>query len=175
MTEYDSDKPYDFAIAVFDGRDTADRVFDVIKELEEDDKLKLHDAAVYYRADDGKVKLKNKGFIATWKGGGIGLLVGALLGGPILGAAVGGVIGWVRSDERRDLKDQVDKALGPNDSALAVIVENADWDAVKAAIEPFQAEFVFAEMKGMDLSRLEELTGDKAIITAAEEDFAAVE
>lgn len=175
MADYDGDKPYDFAISVYEGQDTADRAYDAVKALEKDGVLSLHDAAVIYRTDSGKVKLKNKGFVAGWKGGGIGLLVGALLGGPLLGAAVGGFVGWVRGDERRDLKDQVGDHLGPDDSALAIVAENADWDAVAAAMEPFGAAFTYAELKGDALSKLEELTSDTEVTGAAEMDFEEVD
>ena len=94
MGNYLGDKPYDFAVVVFDGTGTADDAFDMMKAREERTGMTVHDAAVFTRSDKGTIKLHNKGFIGGWKGGTIGLGVGLLLGGPVGGALVGGLIGF---------------------------------------------------------------------------------
>jgi uncharacterized membrane protein len=174
MGDYIGDKPYDFAIAVYDGKGTADKAFDEIKALEKDGKTKIHDAAVFTRSDSGKIKLKNKGYIATWKGGGIGLIIGLLLGGPVGGAVVGGLIGFARGNDRRNLRGQVDEKLGMDNSALALVVENTDWDAVTAAMEPYGGELVYSELQGTALAQIDELTEDAEVTAAAEEEFEEV-
>ena len=91
MGEYLGDKPYDLAVIVFDGRYTANEAFETFKSIEMRTDTKIHDAAVFYRTEKGKIKLNNKGFVGGWKGGTIGLGVGILLGGPVGGAVVGGL------------------------------------------------------------------------------------
>ena len=77
MAHYLGDKPYDFAVVVFDGPETADEAYDMMKTREERTGMTIQEAAVFNRKPIGKIKLKNKGFIAGWKGGTIGLGVPA--------------------------------------------------------------------------------------------------
>ena len=60
MGTYLGDHPYDLAIAVYDGRGTADEAFDELKALERQGSLKIEEAAVFTRNERGKVKLDNK-------------------------------------------------------------------------------------------------------------------
>jgi uncharacterized membrane protein len=171
MGKYLGDKPYDFAVIVFDGSDTANEAFEAVKAIEARTEMKIHDAAVFYRSEKGKIKLNNKGFIAGWKGGTIGLGIGLLVGGPVGGAVVGGLIGFGRGNDRRNLRGLVDEKLGLSQSALAVILENTDRDAVEAAMEGLGGEAIYAELQGDALVKLEELTEDTEVTAEAEEAF----
>jgi uncharacterized membrane protein len=175
MGKYTGDKPYDLVIAVYDGLDTADEAFETIKSLEGHDRLKIHDAAVFTRTDKGKIKLKNKGYVATWKGGTIGLGVGLLLGGPIGGAVVGGLIGFGRGHQRRNLRELVDEKLGTTQSALAVVAENVEWAAVEAAMARFEGTMVYEELTGDSLAALEALEADEDVVAAAEDELVVVD
>ncbi|MGI9594990.1 MAG: DUF1269 domain-containing protein [Acidimicrobiales bacterium] len=165
--ELDKDKPYDFAVVIYEGTDTADRAFDALKDLEKKDALKIHDAAVITRNDQGKIKLDNKGFIAGGKGGAIGLVVGAILGGPILGAVIGWAVGFFRSSDRRDIRDALNDKLGPTDSALVAVVEDAKWDQVVAATEHLGGEAVHHQLQGESLAKLEQMANEEPDIEAA--------
>jgi uncharacterized membrane protein len=171
MGKYTGDKPYDFVVAVYDGLDTADEAFETIKSLEGHDRLKIHDAAVFTRTDKGKIKLKNKGYVATWKGGTIGLGIGLLLGGPIGGAVVGGLIGFGRGNQRRNLRGLIDEKLGATQSALAVVAENVEWAAVEAAMARFEGTMVYEELTGDSLAALEALEADDDVVAAAEDEL----
>ena len=171
MGKYTGDKPYDFVIAVFDGLGTADEAFDTVKSLEDHDRLKIHDAAVFTRTDKGKIKLKNKGYVATWKGGTIGLGIGLLLGGPIGGAVVGGLIGFGRGNQRRNLRGLVDEKLGETQSALAVVAENVEWAAVEAAMARFEGTMLYEELTGESLAALDALQSDEDVVAAAEDEL----
>jgi uncharacterized membrane protein len=171
MGKYTGDKPYDFAIAVYDGLGTADEAYDTIKSLEGHDRLKVHDAAVFTRTDKGKIKLKNKGYVAGWKGGTIGLGIGLLLGGPVGGAVVGGLIGFGRGHDRRNLRGLVDEKLGANQSALAVVAEDVEWGHVNDAMKHFGGELLYTELQGDSLTKLEELAADGDVTLAAEEEL----
>jgi len=171
MGKYTGDKPYDFVIAVYDGLGTADEAFETIKSLEGHDRLKIHDAAVFTRTDKGKIKLENKGYVATWKGGTIGLGIGLLLGGPLGGAVVGGLIGFARGNKRRNLRGLLDDKLGDTQSALAVVAENVEWKAVEAAMERFNGTMLYEELTGESLAALEALQEDDDVIAAAREEI----
>ena len=101
MKTYKTDKDYDLIIAVMDGREKADEFFTVMKSKEADGAFQVKEAATFHRNESGQILLNNKGYVAGWKGGGIGLGIGILLGGPLGFAAVGGLLGYLRGMERR--------------------------------------------------------------------------
>jgi uncharacterized membrane protein len=80
---------------------------------------------------------------ATVAAGGVGLIVGSLLGGPVGGLAVGALIGALR-DRGIDNKfiNNLSKRLKPNTSALFLLVESADADAVLKELKPFNATLI---------------------------------
>ena len=172
MADYDHDKDYDLIIAVLEGRDKADEFFTAVKELEADGAFHLKEAATFTREESGKIKLNNKGYVAGWKGGGIGLGVGILLGGPIGVAAVGGLIGYMRGADRRRLRDELDEKLGANQSAIALMLDDPiDWDALRKVGNDFGAELLNAEIRGEPLAKMQELAEDEDVQQAAEEEF----
>ena len=175
MGSYLGDKPYDFAIMIFDGKDTADEAFDAFRSIEERTEMKIHEAAVFTRSEKGTIKLKNKGFVAGWKGGAIGIGIGLLLGGPVGGALVGSLIGFGRGNERRNLRGVLNEKLGITESALAVVVENTDRFYVENAMKGLGAEVIYTELQGETLTKLEELAEDAEVTAEAEEAFEELE
>jgi uncharacterized membrane protein len=175
MGEYLGDKPYDFAVIVFDGPNTADEAYEAVKTITERTDMKIQDAAVFYRTEKGKIKLNNKGYIAGWKGGALGLGIGLLVGGPVGGAVVGGLIGFGRGNDRRNLRGLVNEKLGLRQSALAVVLENPDRDAVEAAMEGLGGEALYTELQGETMAKLEELTEDEDVTAEAEEAFEEID
>jgi uncharacterized membrane protein len=168
---YESDKDYDLIIAVMDGRGKADEFFTVAKSKEADGAFQVKEAATFHRNESGQIRLNNKGYVAGWKGGGIGLGVGILLGGPIGMAAVGGLLGYMRGKERRELRDKVNEQLGAEQSAIALMLDAVDWDVVREIGNAFGAELLHAELRGEDLQKVEELAEDPDVQQAVEEEF----
>jgi len=87
----------DIGIVTFHDEKKAGEVLKSIKKLEKEKLLKIEDAAVATKGDDGKVKIsqtldatKGKGAVS---GGAIGLVVGTMVGGPIGGALLGAAAG----------------------------------------------------------------------------------
>ncbi|MGI9612215.1 MAG: hypothetical protein ACR2QO_04845 [Acidimicrobiales bacterium] len=138
-----------------------------MKELEKEGHVKIHDAAVITRRDDGKIKLDNKGFIAGGKGGALGLVVGAVLGGAILGAVVGWAVGFFRSSDRREIRDALNHKLGLTESALATVVEDANWEQLLPATEALGGEAVHYQLQGESLAKLEQMAEEDPEIEAA--------
>jgi uncharacterized membrane protein len=175
VSTYDSDKNYDLIIAVFDGRARADEFFTVAKSKEADGAFHIKEAATFHRDEHGKITLNNKGYVAGWKGGGIGLGIGILLGGPLGFAAAGGLIGYMRSKERRELRDKVNAKLGAEQSAIALMLEDPiDWDVVREIGNAFDAELLYAELRGEALVKTEELAEDEDVQKAFEEEIGEV-
>jgi len=168
---YESDKDYDMIVAVFDGRGKADEFFTVVKAREADGAFAVKEAATFTREENGQIRLNNKGYVAGWKGGGIGLGVGILLGGPIGMAAVGGLLGYMRGKDRRELRDKVNEQLGPEQSAIALMLDAVDWDVLRDLGNAFDAELLHAELRGEDLEKVEELAEDPDVQQAVEEEF----
>jgi len=171
MKTYDSDKDYDLVIAVLDGRGKADEFFTVVKAREADGAFTVKEAATFTREESGQIRLNNKGYVAGWKGGGIGLGVGIILGGPIGMAAVGGLLGYMRGKERRELREKVNAQLGAEQSAIALMLDAVDWDVLRDLGHAFGAELLHAELRGEPLAKMEELAEDEDVQQAAEEEF----
>ncbi len=169
--KFDESKPYDFAVVIYEGRDTADSAYDALKGLEKEGLLKLHDAAVVTRTNRGTIHLKNKGFIAAGKGGVIGLVVGGLLGGPVAGAVIGSSIGFFRSRDRRAIRKALNDELGVTNSALAFVVEDAKWEEIVPATSRFGGEPVHYQLQGESLAKFEQMANEDPDIeeAAAEE------
>lgn len=171
MGKYLGDKPYDLAVIVFDGEHTADEAFDMMQTRSIRTGVTIHEAAVFTRGSNGKVKLDNKGFVGGWKGGTIGLGIGLLLGGPVGGALVGSLIGFGRSGDRREIRTMLNDKLGMEDSALAIVVENGNRPEIADALAAMGGVPVYVELQGDSLAKLEELSDDEELTAEAEEAF----
>ena len=172
MSGYDVDKDYALIIAVLDGRLRADDFFTSIKSRDDSGELHVKEAATFTREENGKIRLNNKGYVGGWKGGGIGLAVGILLGGPIGLAAVGGIVGYMRSKERRELRDSLNAQLGPEQSAIALTLDNPiDWEVLREVGNAFGAKLLHAEIGGEPLAKVAELAEDENVQQAVEEEF----
>ena len=139
--------------------------------------LQIKEAATFARDDSGKIKLNNKGYVVGWKGGGIGLGVGILLGGPVGFAAAGAALGYLRGKDRRELRDKINAQLGPAQSAIALMLDDPiDWDILREMGSAFGAELLHAELRGETLGKMEELTEDEDedVQKAFEEEFGEV-
>jgi len=172
MGIYQSDEDYDLVIAVFDSRIKADEFYEVVRSHEERGSFAIKEAATFTREENGKIRLNNKGYVGGWKGGGIGLAVGILLGGPIGLAAVGGIVGYMRSKERRELRDSLNAQLGPEQSAIALTLDNPiDWEVLREVGNAFGAKLLHAEIGGEPLAKVAELAEDENVQQAVEEEF----
>lgn len=161
---------YSFAVAVYDGPASAQAVFNTLKELQKEKALDIKDAAVFTRSGGGKIKMHNEGFVGTGKGGVLGLVIGAVaVSAPLAGLVVGGLIGFGRAGDRRKLKHMLDEAMGANQSALAVVIKQADWATVAEETKGYSGEIIMSEMSDEALAMLEGLVDDEDLRTATAE------
>ena len=172
MGVYQSDEDYDLVIAVFDGRVKADEFYEVMKSHQERGAFAIKEAATFTREENGKIRLNNRGYIAGWKGGSIGLGIGILLGGPVGGAVVGGLVGFLRSKDRREIREKLDAELSITGSAIALMLTDpVNRDLLKELGSAFDAELVHAELRGESMTRVEGLIEDEDVQEAIDEEF----
>ena len=139
-------------VVAYKGQNTADQVYESLRNLQRQGKVKIKTAVVVMRLPDGRLKLIHKRRVTVGKGIVGGGLLGLLIlgsGGLLAGAVVGGMIGASRSQQRATLKEFLDKELGQDDSALAILVSNADWEAIRAGTE---AVYGRGELLAMELT-----------------------
>jgi uncharacterized membrane protein len=167
-------------VVSYSGRDTANQAYDTLRQMEKDKQVDIKTAMVVNRKDNGKLKLKHKRRLTVGKGlvggGAVGLLVGGAVAPALLGgAAVGALVGASRSGQRRELKGFLEDKLGPDDSALAVLVKEADWAAVDAKMEPYGGESLVVQLTDDDAAAIEALATNEEVVVAVEEEVEVVE
>ena len=132
---------------MFDGQYTAEGMLKNFLEMQEKGDIQLEDAVVASRGPGEQVDIKQTKSVTgkyTLGGSGVGLLAGLLLGGPIGGlvggAAVGAIAGKMK-DVGIDDKfiKETSAALGPNTSAIFLMVKEANAEAVRKQLKPFKA------------------------------------
>jgi len=164
-------------IVAYKGQDTADEVYKTLRELEKQKlkKIDIKTAAVITRKDNGKLKLKHKKRLTVWKGaaagGAVALLLAGIGGGVILaGAVIGALLGSTRSGQRRDVKKFLDDKLGQDDSALAILIKDADWEAVAEATAQYGGEELSIELTAEAEAQLNALASDEGVAEAVSEE-----
>jgi uncharacterized membrane protein len=151
-------KDYSFAVVVYDGPASAQAVLNILKDLQEEETLDIKEAAVFSRYGNTKISMSNEGFVGTGKGGVLGLVIGAVVvSAPLAGLVLGGLIGFGRSGDRRHLKQVLDEALDADQSALAIVIKQADWAAVAEATKSYPGEIIMSELSDEALATLEDL------------------
>ncbi len=136
-------------VITFDDADEAGKVREAIKKMEKQGHISLDDSAVIVKDEEGKIHVKNELDRGVKVGAGVGsllgLFIGFLFGGPIgsmiVGAAGGAGVGALTDMgiQKSFVKD-VAASLEPSNSALFVIVRDANPNAAVAALKPYKGE-----------------------------------
>jgi uncharacterized membrane protein len=156
----------------YKGPGTADQAYETMRQLEKEGHVDIRTAMTVTRQEDGKLKLVHKRRLTVGKGLVAGGGVGLLLFGPgaiLAGMAIGAMAGATRSGQRAAVKDYLEDKLGPDESALVIIIKKADWDAVVERMEPFGGEHLISELSAADKAALDGLADNKEVVTAADE------
>lgn len=159
-----ADNKYSFIVVKYPSAATGEMALNAIVGLSKEQFIKLKDAVAITKTDAGKIKLHQtkddgakKGLL---KGGAIGVLF-ALLLGPAGWIVAGAALGTAFSMFDRGIKDKLLKELGekmtPQESALAVLVESADWERVFSRMKDhnFMGAIVIQELVGDDAAEFE--------------------
>ena len=154
----------------YDEPETAEEVRATLLRLQEEHVIKLDDALVVTRNEDGKMKLR-QAVSTTGAGAAGGVLWGSLIGllflAPLLGALVGGAAGaaggaitdvGVNDDFARDLGEQ----LEPGKAALLVLVRQSTPDKVLPEIQKYGGHVLQTSLSDDAEGRLRDALGDRA-------------
>ena len=158
---------YSFIVVRYPNKETADAALEVVKGLAKEKVVKLKDAVALTKNDKGKLQLHqtkddpaSKGFL---KGGVIGIIFAVLFGGAawiVAGAALGTAFAMFDRGIKNKLLKELGEKMTAEQSALAVLVEEADWAKVKERMgaQNFQGEIVVKELVEEHLSEVEKLS-----------------
>ncbi len=177
------DKNDSLFVVAYSGKDTANQVYEVLRGLEKAKKIDIKTAAVVNRKPNGKLRLKHKRRVTVWKGGigggALGLLLAALTpvggGAALAGAVVGALVGTSRSGGRRDAKKFLVDKLGQDDSALILLVEDADWNAIHEATESYGGESLVVDLSAAAEAQIARLAEDEEVAEAISEEVEVIE
>jgi uncharacterized membrane protein len=149
-------------VLTFKDEASAEQMRDKLVGLQKLELIKLSDAAVVVRQQDGKVKVKQAvSLVGAGALGGAfwGMLIGLLFWAPWLGLAVGavaGAAGAALSDYGVDDKfiKEVGAKIEPGHSALFLLVDRWTEDKVMDEIRGFDAEVLQTSLSKEDEAKL---------------------
>jgi uncharacterized membrane protein len=173
-------KAYSFIVVKYPDKDTGGEALSLVLGLAKEKVVKLKDAVAITKTDKGKIKLHQtkddpagKGLL---KGGVIGVLF-ALLFGPAGWIVAGAALGTAFAMFDRGIKNQLLKAVGedmtPDESALAVLIQEADWATLLDRFESanYGGETVVQELVPEDLDAVEKLTEKPEVVEAVPDEI----
>jgi uncharacterized membrane protein len=162
----DKAEKYSFIVVKYPQKDTADAALKAVLGLAKEKVVKLRDAVAITKTEKGKIKLHQTKDDATskglLKGGGVGVIF-ALLFGPagwiVAGAAAGGALATFDRGIKNKLLKELGENMTPEQSALAVLVESADWETAlgRMADLNLQGEVLVQELVDEHLAAIEKL------------------
>jgi uncharacterized membrane protein len=166
---------YSFIVVRYPNKETAEAALEVVNGLAKEKVVKLKDAVALTKDEKGKIHMHqtkddpaSRGFL---KGGVIGIIF-AVLFGPAGWIVAGAALGTAFAMFDRGIKNKLLKELGEkmttDQSALAVLVEEADWTAVKERMgaQNFNGEIVVQELVDEHLAEVEKLTENAKAVEA---------
>jgi uncharacterized membrane protein len=142
----------------------AEQILGTLKTLQQQNFIKVDDAAIVTRKPDGKAKIKQAHDLvgAGALGGAFwGLLLGMLFFVPLLGAAIGAGIG-AASGKMADLGisddfiKQVSSQIQPGQAALFLLTREAVMDRVTDALKQYKFQLLRTSLSKEDEAKLRE-------------------
>jgi uncharacterized membrane protein len=155
------------SVLAFQNETDANKVLEELKKLQDQNLIKVEDAAIVTRDHDGKPKIKQAhNLVGAGALGGAfwGLLLGLLFFVPFIGMAVGAGIGAM-SGKMADLGinddfiKQVGSQIQPDQSALFLLTQEAVVDKVVPALKQYKFQVLHTSLSKEDESKLRETLG----------------
>jgi uncharacterized membrane protein len=174
---------YSFIVVKYAGSETAGEALNVLRGLAKDKTVKLKDAVAITKTEKGKVRLQQskddsagKGFL---KGGMLGVVFGLLFAAPAL-IVVGAVSGTAVGMFDKGIKNKLMKELGENmtsaESALAVLIESADWGTLLSQMDAqFTGEAIIEEILPDHTAEIEALAERPEVLEAVPDELEIAE
>jgi uncharacterized membrane protein len=152
-------------VLAFENIDGAEAAKEKLYQLQKQELITLEDAAVVRRKENGKVKVKQAHSLvgAGALGGAFwGMLIGMLFWMPWLGLAVGavsGALGGKFSDVGidDDFIEEVSEKIEPGQSALFLLVREAQMERVEQEMEDFKFDIIQTNLSPEDEENLKEM------------------
>ena len=138
-----SDDHKDVLIAAYLFEDLAEKDFDAVLKLADDNEITVEGVVLVQKDADGEVHVKETGDHLGRRGlelgGGVGLVVGLfappLLAATAVGAAAGGVLGkFVKHRLDSGIGEKMDAALPPASGGVIALYDSDGADAVDRAL-----------------------------------------
>lgn len=151
-------------VFAYDTEDGAKEALSEVEDLQKQNLINIDDAATAVRGGGGKVKVKQVHSLASAGalGGAFwGMLFGLLFFVPFLGMAVGAATGalfgkaadyGINDDFIREVSD----AVQPGNSALFLLVRDAQVDKVVEALKPYGGKVIHTSLSKDEEARLKE-------------------
>ncbi len=154
----------DLIVIGYPDEQTAPRVWDEVRKLENDYLIDLEDAAVVIHKADDKFEIRtahNPVAGQTFWGLFWGFLVGLIFLVPLFGIAVGAATGAIfgaieKTNITRDFRDRVRDLVKPGTSAIMLIVRKVTTDKVEDALKPYGGTVLKTSLTREDETRLQE-------------------
>jgi uncharacterized membrane protein len=154
-------------VMTFNNEHTAEQVRDRLVEQQKAHLIKLEDAVVVVRGQDGKVKVKQAANLAgagALSGAFWGMLIGMLffvpLFGLVVGSATGALVGSMRDYGIDDtFIKEVGNSIQPGTSAIFLLVEQATVDKVVEQLKPFGGTIMRTSLSRENEARLKAAFG----------------
>jgi uncharacterized membrane protein len=162
----EKEEKYSFIVVKYPKKETAEEALKAVLGLAKEKIVKLRDAVAITKTDKGKIKLHqtkddptSKGLL---KGGVIGVIFALLFGPPgwiVAGAALGGAFATFDRGIKNKLLKELGENMTPAESALAVLVEDAEWETLRKRMAEynFHGEIVVRELIAEHLAAVEKL------------------
>jgi len=174
-----SDK-YSFIVVKYPQKDAAEAALETVKGLAKEKVVKLRDAVAITKTEKGKIKLHqtkddpaSKGFL---KGGLLGVIFAILFGAlplVVAGAAAGTAFALFDRGIKNKLLKELGEGMSADESALAVLIKEADWDALKErmAIKDAGGETIVADLIDEHMAEVEKLADDAEKVESIPEEM----
>jgi uncharacterized membrane protein len=155
-------------VIAFEEADEAEKVLHSLRSAGSEH-LKTDDIAVVVKDEDGKVHVHNemdRGVkIGALGGGFLGLLIGGLffpVGGLILGVLGGALVGKLANLGIEDkFVKEVGEQIKPGNSALFIIVREADPTFALAALRPYKGTVLQASLDSEEEAEVRRVLGKR--------------
>ena len=149
-------------VMAFDNEYGAEQVRDKLVDLQKYQLIKIDDACVVVRKQDGKVKVKQAANLAgagALGGAFWGMLIGMLFFVPFAGMAIGAAIGGLSgamSDYGIDdtFIKEVGNSIQPGTSAIFVLVREATADKVIEQLKPYHGKIIHTSLSAENEAQL---------------------
>jgi uncharacterized membrane protein len=170
---------YSFIVVKYAGSETAGEALKMLRRLGKDKTVKLKDAVAITKTEKGKVKLHQskddsagKGFL---KGGMLGIVFGLLFAAPallVVGAVSGAAVGMFDKGIKNKLMKELGENMTSDESALAVLIESADWGTLLSQMDAhFTGEAIIEEILPDHTAEIEALTEEPEVVEAVPDEM----